>query len=91
MHFHVLIADGVLSAAADEPDTAIFHPAVHLDDTAIQQVRDQLRRRGLHWLARHGYLDPAAAADMGEWEHGGAERRGLTRFRVSRGTCQWPR
>lgn len=71
VHFHVLVTDGVFSADPAIPAQAIFHPAVDLDDTAIRNVCAGLRRRGLRWLSRHGYLDPVAAADMGEWEHGG--------------------
>jgi len=65
------VTDGVFSRDPGDPGQAIFHPAVGLDADAIRSVRDGLRRRGLRWLAKHGYLDPVAAADMGEWEHGG--------------------
>ncbi|HPD70194.1 MAG TPA: transposase [Candidatus Krumholzibacteria bacterium] len=67
----MLVTDGVFSRDPADPAQVIFHPAVDLDEAAIRSVGDGLRRRGLRWLVRHEHLDPAAAADMGEWEHGG--------------------
>jgi len=71
VHFHVLVTDGLFSRDDNDPDTAVFHPAVSLDEAAIARVRDQLRHRGLRWLVRHGHLDAAAASEMRTWQHGG--------------------
>ena len=37
VHFHVIVTDGVFSADAD--DTAIFHPALHLDQADYLSVQ----------------------------------------------------
>jgi hypothetical protein len=71
VHFHVIVTDGVFSADPDDPEKAVFHPAVELDEPVVRTVRDQLRRRGLRWLVRHDHLDSAAAAEMRTWQHGG--------------------
>jgi len=71
VHYHVLVTDGVFAADPQDPEAAVFHPAVDLDKSTVARVRDQVRRRGLRWLVRHGYLDAAAAREMLTWEHGG--------------------
>ena len=38
--------DGVFSAEPDDPDSAVFHSAVDLDDQAIRTAGDQPRHRG---------------------------------------------
>jgi ribosomal protein S27E len=71
VHFHVLVTDGLFSAAPDDPDQAVFHPAVDLDAVMVREVGAQLRRRGLRWLVKHEHLDAAAARDMQTWDHDG--------------------
>lgn len=74
VHFHVVVTDGVVSADPDDPERAIFHPAVDVDEEAIRTVRDQLRHRGLRWLVRHDHLDAAAASGAGVRSVGRVER-----------------
>jgi len=58
VHYHVLVTDGVFSADGD--DGVVFHPALDLDGPDVQAVQTKIRKRGLRWLNRHGYLDSAA-------------------------------
>jgi len=77
VHFHVLVTDGVFSAGDD--DTAVFHPAVHLDQAdylAVQTASpkagsrsdSKIRHRGLRWLHR---AVPDAAGTAGPFGHVG--------------------
>ncbi len=69
VHFHVIVTDGVFSADAD--DTAIFHPALHLDQADYLSVQKKMRHRGLRWLLRHGHLDSAAVHVLDAPDHAG--------------------
>jgi len=69
VHFHVLVTDGVLSAADDS--TAVFHPAVSLDSADILAVQAKVRTRGLRWLHRHGHLDSEAVHTLDAPDHAG--------------------
>ncbi len=69
VHFHVLVTDGVFSAG--DEDTAVFHPALHLDQNDHLAVQKKMRHRGLHWLHRHGHLDSAAVHALDAPDHAG--------------------
>ena len=70
VHYHVLVTDGVFSAADD--GEAVFHPALDLnaqDDVVHLQAR--MRARGLRYLLRHGHLDSQAVQSLDAPEHPG--------------------
>jgi len=69
VHFHVIVTDGVFSADAD--DTAVFHPALHLDQTDYLSVQQKMRHRGLRWLLRHGHLDSEVVHTLDAPDHAG--------------------
>ena len=69
VHFHVLVTDGVFSAADD--GTAAFHPAVDLDVGDFIAVQMKMRQRGLRWLHRHGHLDSVAVHTLDAPDHAG--------------------
>ncbi len=69
VHYHVLVTDGVFSAAGD--GGAVFHPACDLDADDFQAVQTKIRKRGLRWLQRHGHLDSAAVHVLDAASHAG--------------------
>ena len=69
VHFHVIVTDGVFSTGAE--DTAVFHPAVHLDQADYLAVQKKMRHRGLRWLHRHGHLDDLAVHTLDAPDHAG--------------------
>lgn len=69
IHFHCIVTDGVFSEGPD--GDAHFHEATLLEAADIERVSEKTRQRALGWLARHGHLDPEAAAMMRGWPHSG--------------------
>ncbi|MCP4934342.1 MAG: hypothetical protein GY927_09090 [bacterium] len=67
IHYHVLVTDGVFSAARD--NEAEFHPALNLDDDDFHAGQMKMRKRGLRWLHRHGHLDDLAVHTMDSADH----------------------
>ena len=65
----MIVTDGVFSTGAE--DTAVFHPAVHLDHDDYLAVQKKMRHRGLRWLHRHGHLDSAAVHTLNTPDHAG--------------------
>jgi len=65
----VIVTDGVFSADAD--DTAVFHPALLLDQDDYLSVQQKMRHRSLRWLLRHGHLDSAAVHTLDAPDHAG--------------------
>ena len=63
----MIVTDGVFSA--DDDDTAIFHPALNLDQADYLFVQKKMRHRGLPWLLRHGHLDSAAVHVLDAPDH----------------------
>ena len=93
LHFHCCIIDRVFEPAGDNAAAGVvFHAASGLDAAAIAAVQARVRQRVLCACVRRGLLDQSAAADMGEWDHGGgfsvdasvriegADRTGLERL-----------
>ena len=69
VHFHVIVTDGVFSASDD--GSAVFHPALDLDQDDRLAVQRKMRHRGLRWLHRHGHLDSAAVHTLDTPDHAG--------------------
>lgn len=69
VHFHVIVTDGVFSAAGD--GTAVYYPALELDQDDYLSVQTKIRHRGLRWLQRHGHLDSAAVHALDAPDHVG--------------------
>ena len=63
----------------------MLHEAVRLTEADILAVQQQVRRRGLRWLSRHGYLDSAAVYPTGPWITAAEFEFGQTA-----GTDDWP-
>ena len=69
VHFHVIVTDGVFSAAGD--GTAVYYPALELDQDDYLAVQTKMRHRGLRWLHRHGHLDSTAVHTLDAPAHAG--------------------
>ncbi|TVR60583.1 MAG: IS91 family transposase [Gemmatimonadales bacterium] len=64
-HYHVLALDGVVSG--DVERGVRFHEATALVARDAEALARTVQLRVLRWFARHGLLDPSAAADMRTW------------------------
>ena len=91
VHFHACVVDGVFEvvarpAQADDvtdataaPPSVIFHPVSEIDDAAVAQVQDTLRRRILRAFVGRGLLQSFEAKEMLAYAHSG--------FSVDAGVC----
>jgi hypothetical protein len=85
VHFHVCVVDGVFEEVAGQTDAQssppgiVFHPASAIDETAVAQVRTDLRRRILRAFVGRGLIEKADAKDMLGYQHSG--------FSVDAGVC----
>jgi hypothetical protein len=72
VHFHVVVTNGVFSAAGTSgEEAAVFHPALDLTHEDIVVVQGRMRRRGLRYLQRHGHLDQSAIDSLAAADHAG--------------------
>jgi hypothetical protein len=65
LHYHCCILDGVFDPI--EEGTVQFRQASALAPEEVAVIEEQVRRRVLRWLSRHGLLDPDDARDMLTW------------------------
>ena len=65
----MIVTDGVFSAAED--GSAVYHPALDLDQDDYLAVQTKTRHRGLRWLHRHGHLDDLAVHTLDMPDHAG--------------------
>jgi hypothetical protein len=85
VHFHVCVVDGVFEEVAGQTDAQssppgiVFHAASAIDETAVAQVRTDLRRRILRAFVGRGLIEKADAKDMLGYQHSG--------FSVDAGVC----
>jgi hypothetical protein len=69
LHFHCVVIDGVFEPAL--AGGVIFRAATELDENAIAQVQERVRRRLLRTFVWRGLLAANDAREMGQWRHGG--------------------